>query len=637
MSANNLGQVAGVHISDTPPINTVLIWYDTVQRVHKVYDVNLTQWVVLDKNTITLKTYEELVSTATSVGLSVGAWYKISNKSNALALAITTTKIQYTDLVGNVLIDDLGTNVQYHVTSSNLLIDDVAGVFDNVNKKLVFQFTEVAPDYALDDYILGKRKRDTVWSLAKYKIRTLLSTSVGNSITWNSGFFFNFGAAINAIKDETGGIVSKQSFDSTVQTLNTSLENVSLANQAIVEHAESYTDDAVTATEIYGKQLPINLTTTGAAIDIAKTDTLVTILSKIQRFINKFKLATGISISSGFAQAATEQWITNTDTVESAFGKVQYWYKSIVKKLAEGYAAANLVNGVSPVPAVDDTFPTAISKLHGKFKMEYEFDYVVDSDASLRALSGKAVSNVLIKYGNFSVTDLPGGIVLHSSVKRVVAEKGAIITVTNLNNVSSAGAIKGHSMCTLHNLKVSADRIAILGFKGVYDCETFQSGTLTNGGAIYGCENLFNVISHGGFQFCNYLSGCSSIPVDVNNDPGKGFASCNFLTNCTADAIIGFMDCYNLVNCRNLERVSVTAFYGCTCLTNCYGYVSHPASFLPQYPGAFALCKKVINCSAKIADSAVGYSSSYASWDTSAACADTAAGGFNSVVGYYRT
>jgi len=192
MATKNLGQVAGVFIGTTPPENVTLIWYDNTpnQMLHKVYDVNLAQWVVLDKNTISSITYSELVNLATTVGLSIGAWFKITDRGNSLALAITSTKVQYDDVLGNILIDDLGTNVQYHVTSSNLSIDDVIGVFDVVNKKLVFQFNEQTPDYTADDYILGKVKRNNVWSLAKYKLSSFLSKVTGNSITWNGGFFF---------------------------------------------------------------------------------------------------------------------------------------------------------------------------------------------------------------------------------------------------------------------------------------------------------------------------------------------------------------------------------------------------------------------------------------------------------------
>ena len=130
MATKNLGQVSGVFIGTTPPENKVLIWYDNTpsQMLHKVYNPSLTQWVVLDQNIISSITYSELVNIARNVGLTVGQWYKITDKANALALSITTTKVQYDDSIGNILVDDLGTNIQYHVTSSNLLIDDLSGV-----------------------------------------------------------------------------------------------------------------------------------------------------------------------------------------------------------------------------------------------------------------------------------------------------------------------------------------------------------------------------------------------------------------------------------------------------------------------------------------------------------------------------
>lgn len=639
MSTKNIGQIAGLHVGTTPPENTMLIWYDDTpsQKLHKVYDKNLSQWVVLDKNTITLITYSELTTAATSVGLAVGAWFKISDKSNALALAITTTKVKYTDAVGNILIDDLGTNVQYHVTSSNLSIDDVTGVFDNVNKKLVFQFTEQAPSLVVDDYILGKAKRNNVWSLVKYKLSSFLSKTVGNSITWDGGFFFNFSAAISNILDKENGIVSKSTYDTDLESIATAIDNVALENQSIIENATQAIEDATTPTEIYNKALPTDLVTTGVPIDAAKTDTLHTILSKYQRFITTFKLATGIKISSDFAQAANLQWINNSDTVESALGKVQYWFKNIVQKLSAQYIPTVPVLGVSPVPAVDDVLETAISKLHGKFLMEYEYDYIVHNDATLKALSGKVVSNVLIKYGSYSVSDLTSGIVLPASVKRVVAEAGATITVTNLDSNVSAAAIKGNGMCTIHNLKVVADRIAISGFKGVYDCETFVSGSAPNAALIYDCKNVHNVISHGGFQLCQNVVNCKATPADeVNEVLGKGYFQCDFLVNCKANSVTGFRECYNLTNCSNEERMFSTGFYECVGLMNCYGQAWYTADLTVANPGAFALCKKVVNCAAKIQGVAVGYSGSTASFDSSAPCADTAAGGFNSIVGYYR-
>lgn len=204
MATKNLGQVAGVHIGNTPPENTILIWFDNTpsQRCHKVYDDAKKAWGVLDQNIVSFITYSELVNIAKTVGLSIGKFFQIKDKGNALALAITTTKVQYDDELGNILIDDLGTNIQYHVTSQNLSIDDVRGVFNESNKTLVFSFDEQVPDFTANDYIFGKVQRNNVWSLAKFRLSSFLSKVTGNSITWNGGFFFNFSNTLKNYLDK---------------------------------------------------------------------------------------------------------------------------------------------------------------------------------------------------------------------------------------------------------------------------------------------------------------------------------------------------------------------------------------------------------------------------------------------------
>lgn len=301
-NTKNLGQVAGVHIGTTPPENTVLIWYDNTpsQKCHKVYDAARKTWVILDQKIISYITYSELVNIAKNVGLSIGKYYQITDRSNALAIAITTTKVQYNDAIGNILIDDLGTNIQYHVTSSNLSVDDVAGVFDETNKKLVFRFNETIPDFTADDYVMGKVQRNNVWRLAKYRLSSFLSEVTGNSISWNGGFYFNFGTTLRNYLDKKGGVVSKDTYDADIKVLATSIQNVGKENQNIIQNAKTNTENATTPTAIYDKELPNALETGGEAIDVAKGDKLVTIISKLQRYINRFKYATGILLSDKF-------------------------------------------------------------------------------------------------------------------------------------------------------------------------------------------------------------------------------------------------------------------------------------------------------------------------------------------------
>lgn len=281
MATKNLGQVSGVHIGSTPPSNTILIWYDSTpsQLRHKVYDPTLKQWVVLDQNIISAITYSELTNMAKNSGLSVGEYLQITDRSNALALAITSTKVQYCDALGNILIDDLGTNIQYHVTSSNLQIDDVVGVFDETNRKLVFQFNEQTPDFTADDYVLGKVQRNNIWSLAKYKLSSFLSKVTGNSITWNGGFFFSFSDALKNVLDKAGGVVSKTTYDRDKEQLTTSINNVGKENQNIIQNAHDELTEATKPDSFYGTKLP-SISTGGEATDIAKGDTLLSIVSK---------------------------------------------------------------------------------------------------------------------------------------------------------------------------------------------------------------------------------------------------------------------------------------------------------------------------------------------------------------------
>lgn len=370
MATKNLGQVSGVHIGSTPPSNTILIWYDSTpsQLRHKVYDPTLKQWVVLDQNIISAITYSELTNMAKNSGLSVGEYFQITDRSNALALAITSTKVQYCDALGNILIDDLGTNIQYHVTSSNLQIDDVVGVFDETNRKLVFQFNEQTPDFTADDYVLGKVQRNNIWSLAKYKLSSFLSKVTGNSITWNGGFFFSFSDALKNVLDKAGGVVSKTTYDRDKEQLTTSINNVGKENQNIIQNAHDELTEATKPDSFYGTKLP-SISTGGEATDIAKGDTLLSIVSKIQRYINKFKYATGIRISQDFTDRVSLQYVNNNDSVDSAIRKIQYWLKNMGKggKLSEDWEPKDYTSTVEDVAAgdtFDDAFAKAVAKLN---------------------------------------------------------------------------------------------------------------------------------------------------------------------------------------------------------------------------------------------------------------------------------
>ena len=216
MATKNLGQVAGLYIGGSAPVNTSLIWYDNTPSIstHKVYDFNAGAWVVLDKNAISVITYSELRNLASGTGLTQGSWYKVTDQGNMLALAITITKVQYVDINNNFIIDDLASSATYVVTSSNLIVDDIQGVWDTNNNRLIFSFEDtVQDDDTANDYIFGKKQRNNIWSLAKYKLSSLISSVTGNSITWNRGLFFNFNKNLQDKIDVLGGVVGKDTYD----------------------------------------------------------------------------------------------------------------------------------------------------------------------------------------------------------------------------------------------------------------------------------------------------------------------------------------------------------------------------------------------------------------------------------------
>ena len=384
-NTKNLGQVAGVHIGNTPPENTILIWFDNTpsQKCHKVYDAVKKTWVILDQNIISLITYSELVNIARNVGLSIGKFYQIKDKSNALALAITTTKVQYDDSMGNILIDDLGSNIQYHVTSQNLSIDDIRGVFNESNKTLVFRFDEQVPDFTANDYILGKIQRNNIWSLAKYRLSSFLSRVAGNSITWNGGFYFNFSNTLKNYFDKKGGVVAKDTYDTDMNQLNLSIQNVGKANQEIIGNAAKAITDATTPTAIYNKQLPSALETGGEAIDIAKGDKLVTIISKIQRYINRFKYATGIKLTSEFSEISSNGKVNNNDSLETAIAKLQNQQSNIHLSLPNEWKPETVANqNIS----AGDSYDLALGKIQAdrqiRNSLEHSLDNVVLNNAS---------------------------------------------------------------------------------------------------------------------------------------------------------------------------------------------------------------------------------------------------------------
>lgn len=323
--AKNLGQVEGLFIGSSAPTNTALIWYDTSSHVHKVYDTTLSAWKVLDPTSITAITYSALVSRASGTGLTQGQWFKITDRSNALALAITSTKVQYVNNNGVFVIDDLGTHVIYSVTSENLIVDDVAGVYDTSTNKLVFSFTETTPVMNTGDtdvdYLYGLQKRGNTKTQRKFRLSSFLSTVTGNDISWNGGFFLNFYNKLKNYFNVTGGVATHEALESYKTLNNQAIQQIGENTTQAIQQVGQTINQATSNQQIYGKQLP-TAPTSGTAIDIAQGDALSTIVNKIHRWIQQFKKADGIAMPANYAPASNASPVNNNDNVSSAISKL---------------------------------------------------------------------------------------------------------------------------------------------------------------------------------------------------------------------------------------------------------------------------------------------------------------------------
>ena len=335
----NLGQVAGLFIGNSAPSNTTLIWYDSTPGIclHKVYDIRLSSWVVLDDEVISAIEYSALTHLAQTDGLTVGQRFQITDPNlSVLATAITTTKVQYTNSLGNIVIDDLGHGKSYIVSSDNLLIDDVNGVYDEENNKLVFSFQEETPTTAANYFIFGKAKINNVWKLVKYRVNKFLSTDSGNSIQWRNGFFFDFLNSLRALYDQPGGIVSKTAFDNNAAQVNNQIQNVANNIQNVVNQSTQAVNAATTDEQIYDKQIPANPNDSFQPVDIAQGDSLLTIIRKIARFIHKFSTAKGITMPPDYAESSTIQVVSNQDNVSTAIGKLAYAIRNLQRLQGNG-------------------------------------------------------------------------------------------------------------------------------------------------------------------------------------------------------------------------------------------------------------------------------------------------------------
>lgn len=491
----NLGQVAGLHIGTTAPDNIKLIWWDSnsSQNCHKIYDSALGSWTILNQGIISVITYSEIVNLATGSGLPIGKFYKLTLLDSAvvLALAITETKVQYTDALGNFVIDDLGTNIQYHVTSSNLYIDGQQGVFNAETKQLLFSFEEKSFDFE-NDYLLGKTKVLGAYILSKFRFKNIISSITGNSIVWNNGLHFNFKAALDAWTDREGGVVSTGAYDLTIEEINASFTGLADNFNDLVNSTNEVITNATTSTAILGKVVPA-LNVSGSPVDVSAGDTFLVVFSKFQTWINKIKKADGVSVTTNFTPSSALNDINNNDSVDSGLRKLQAWINSF--KRADGILVKNdFTPSTSPVPIANtDSVDAALRKLNGYINLLGAG--AVPIGVCVPSFRADIPANFMKPMGQaLNISDYPECYAALGGVNSIYGQNLAAIPATfNLPNVPAWNSLIQNDETTLRAVDVITGGVGyhLHDIIALVNGATVLVSSVTNdGGAITGAQLL---------------------------------------------------------------------------------------------------------------------------------------------------
>ena len=313
MATIDVGTVSGISIGTTPPSNSAIIWYDTTDKLHKSYDASLGQWVPMSQAIVSqINDFNDLINKANLPGgLPIAAFYNVLKRDsdpswNTMVWVVGQTRIQYVDKQNNIIVEDLagqGTTTQY-VASTNYFFDNVVATFDQRTSQLNFDFQQLTDNPALTDVLYGMRVVSDNPTLVKRSVKSLLSTSSKNSLGFVNGLFFDFSAAMSGV------IVSEQANDTQVVGYKQYVVDYAAMNKIFEQVEEIVTDwQNGSQTIIFSAKLtnvaPVTATIANPQ-DLTTEDDLMAALNKIQGWYNRLKLATGMSLSSGYAAAAAE-------------------------------------------------------------------------------------------------------------------------------------------------------------------------------------------------------------------------------------------------------------------------------------------------------------------------------------------
>lgn len=410
MATVDVGTIAGISIGTTPPSNPAIIWYDTTDKLHKSYDASLGQWVPMSQAIVAeIADFNDLINKANLPGgLPIAAFYNVIKRDadgqwNTMLWVVGQTRIQYVDKQNNIIVEDLagqGTTTQY-VASTNYFFDNVVATFDQQTSRLNFTFQQVTDNPAMQDVLFGSRIINDNPTLVKRTVKSLLSTSSKNSLSFVNGLYFDFSAAMNGV------IVSEQENDTQVVGYKQYTADYAAMDKTFTEVTKIINDWQNGSQQMIfsARLIEVNpvTATIAAPQDLTTTDDLKMALNKIQGWYNRLKLSTGMSLSPAYAPAANKaRYPQAGDTVEQAIGILQKFLQDF-----NGQATAVTVGGnagdfpASPNPSYQikptDNLYQAVAKIVNNLASLFgggvdDVPYVADSLVRTQSIRPQSVT-----------------------------------------------------------------------------------------------------------------------------------------------------------------------------------------------------------------------------------------------------
>lgn len=353
-----------------------------------------------------------------------------------------------------------------------------------------------------------------------------------------------------------------------------------------------------------------------SAINGDNGDALIETLQEVLSFINDHKSEIESLVNTYVKKTSVADNLTTTSVgyvLSANQGKV---LKGLIDTLN------GIVNGKETLTGSQQKADAALAAAKDYTKSFVHYDYVVDSDETLRGLTNNdTVVNVMVKKG---VWNLPKMLILGQNIHSIIGELGATLKVPEGINCE----LMGNTLCSLENLVFDFNDAGeytrgISRFKGVVNC-VFKLG-----------DNLGVMMSNREIMHCHFISPLKGTDANVRPFFAVGFWVGN-INNCLFEGG-KVSNAYDLRNCTfkntkvsDVRSVVNSKFLGSTIasssrIVDCefYGYDGVNAT-----TSVVSNCYGVRGCNIQ---SGRTYYSSYASPgnDRTATCGPTAAGGFN--------